>query len=99
MRPPWSTLDNVLVLRSLAKAYGLAGARIGYLVVPGALAARFDALRLPLSVGLPTEALAVAAVGPAAAEDRRVAIMPERARLAVRCGGSAARCWTGSPTS
>ena len=25
-------LDNVLVLRSLAKAYGLAGARVGYLV-------------------------------------------------------------------
>ncbi|MGZ8476245.1 MAG: histidinol dehydrogenase, partial [Candidatus Limnocylindria bacterium] len=34
-------LPNVLVLRSLSKAYGLAGARVGYLVVPAGLAARF----------------------------------------------------------
>jgi histidinol-phosphate aminotransferase len=77
------TFDNLLVLRSLAKSHGLAGARIGYLVVPGALAERFDAVRLPLSVGLPTEELAVAVLSdPSAAEERRAAIMRERARLA-----------------
>jgi len=76
-------LDNVLVLRSLAKSHGLAGARIGYLVVPDALAERFDALRLPLSVGLPTEELAVAALADAVAADgRRAAIMGEQSRLA-----------------
>ena len=74
---------NVLVLRSLAKAYGLAGARIGYLVVPEALAERFDALRLPLSVGLPTEALALAALRDAdEARRRHAAIMAEQRRLA-----------------
>jgi hypothetical protein len=36
-------LSNVLVLRSLSKAYALAGARVGYLVVPDGLAERFDA--------------------------------------------------------
>ncbi len=76
-------LDNVLVLRSLAKSHGLAGARIGYMVVPDALAERFDALRLPLSVGLPTEELAVAALADAVAADaRRAAIMGEQSRLA-----------------
>jgi histidinol-phosphate aminotransferase len=75
--------DNVLVLRSLAKSHGLAGARIGYLAVPAALAERFDALRLAESVGLPTEELAVAALSdPAAADARRAAIIAERARLA-----------------
>lgn len=75
--------DNLFVLRSLAKSHGLAGARIGYLVVPRALAERFDALRLPLAIGLPTEELAVAVLAdPSAADDRRAAIMHERARLA-----------------
>lgn len=76
-------LDNVLVLRSLAKAYGLAGARIGYLIVPEGLAERFDALRLPLSVSLATEVLALGALAdPAAATIRHVAIMREQRRLA-----------------
>jgi histidinol-phosphate aminotransferase len=76
-------LDNVLVLRSLAKSHGLAGARIGYLVVPESLAERFDVLRLPLSVGLATEELAVAALAdPSAAEERWAAIMSEQLRLA-----------------
>jgi histidinol-phosphate aminotransferase len=76
-------LENLLVLRSLAKSHGLAGARIGYLVVPEALAERFDALRLPLSVGLPTEELAVAALSDQRAVDERLrAIMNERSHLA-----------------
>ena len=51
--------------------------------MPDALAERFDALRLPLSVGLPTEELAVAALADAAAADeRRAAIMREQSRLA-----------------
>jgi histidinol-phosphate aminotransferase len=75
-------LDNVLVLRSLSKSHGLAGARIGYLVVPAALAERFDALRLPLSIGLPTEELALAALGDPAGAERLAAIMGEQARLA-----------------
>jgi len=76
-------LDNVLVLRSLAKSHGLAGARIGFLVVPHALSDRFDALRLPLSVGLATEELAVAALADVSAAERRwAAIMREQLRLA-----------------
>jgi len=76
-------LDNVLVLRSLSKAYGLAGARLGYLVVPQALAERFDGLRLASSVGVASEVLAIGALAdPAASKERLRAIMAERRRLA-----------------
>ena len=76
-------LPNVLVLRSLAKSHGLAGARVGYLVVPEGLAARFDAIRLPLSVGSPTEALALAALASEEeARSRRLEVIAARDRLA-----------------
>ncbi len=73
---------NVLVLRSLAKSHGLAGARVGYLVVPDGLAERMDAVRLPLSIGAPSEALALAALS---ADDearrRRGDVIAARERL------------------
>jgi len=76
-------LPNLLVLRSLAKSHGLAGARAGYLVVPDGLADRFDAIRLPLSVGAPSEAMALAVLADEdAARDRRLAVIAARERLA-----------------
>ena len=74
--------ENLLILRSLAKAYGLAGARVGYLVVPDGLAARFEASRLPLAIGGASEAAAIAALSdrcgcPCPADrDRRAAPTP-----------------------
>jgi histidinol-phosphate aminotransferase len=74
---------NLLILRSLAKAYGLAGARVGYLVVADALAARFDAARLPLAIGGPSEAAAIGALSDLPAARARLAqVASERARLA-----------------
>jgi histidinol-phosphate aminotransferase len=76
-------LPNVLVLRSLAKSHGLAGARVGYLVVPDGLAERFDAIRLPLSIGSPSEALALAAIGAdEESRQRRREVIAARDRLA-----------------
>jgi histidinol-phosphate aminotransferase len=76
-------LPNLLVLRSLAKSHGLAGARAGYLVVPEALAERFDAIRLPLSIGAPSEAMALGVLGDeTAARERRLAVIAARDRLA-----------------
>ena len=75
-------LPNLLVLRSLAKSHGLAGARVGYLVVPDGLAERVDAVRLPLSIGAPSEALAVAALAADdEARERRRAVIASRGRL------------------
>ena len=75
-------LSNVLVLRSLAKSHGLAGARVGYLVVPDALADRLHAVRLPLSIGAASEALALAALAAEGeARDRRREVIAARHRL------------------
>jgi histidinol-phosphate aminotransferase len=80
--PLQERLPNLVVLRSLAKAYGLAGARVGYLVVADALAARFEAARLPLAIGGPSEAAAIGALSdPPAARARLGQIVSERARL------------------
>ncbi|HET6746201.1 MAG TPA: histidinol-phosphate transaminase [Candidatus Limnocylindria bacterium] len=74
---------NLLILRSLSKAYGLAGARVGYLVVPEALAARFEAARLPLAIGGPSEAAAIGALSDVrTARVRLAGIVNERERLA-----------------
>lgn len=76
-------MPNVLVLRSLSKAYGMAGARVGYLVVPEPLVERFNAVRLPLSVAAPSEILAIAAIADGeTARERRATVIAERDRLA-----------------
>jgi histidinol-phosphate aminotransferase len=76
-------MPNVLVLRSLAKSHGLAGGRLGYLVVPDGLADRFDAIRLPLSVSAATEAVALGALeDEEAARDRRRQVRAATGRLA-----------------
>lgn len=76
-------LSNVVVLRSLSKSYGAAAARVGYLVLPAGLAARFDALRLPLALAEPSEAVALGLLADeTAAVDRRREMVAERARLA-----------------
>jgi histidinol dehydrogenase len=78
-----SELPNIVVLRSLSKSYGMAGARVGYLVLPDGLAERFDALRLPLSVSGPAEAIALGVLADeAAATQRRRQMVAERRRIA-----------------
>ena len=88
LRPLQERHPNLLILRSLAKAYGLAGARVGYLVVPEALAARFESSRLPLAIGGASEAGAIAALSdPPAARARLAEIAAQRERLAVALAG------------
>jgi histidinol-phosphate aminotransferase len=80
--PLQARLPNLVILRSLSKAYGLAGARVGYLVVPEALAARFEASRLPLAIGGASEAAAIAALSDVGAARARLAeIVKERERV------------------
>ncbi len=54
--------DNLIVVRTLSKAFGLAGARVGYAVCNPALAAVLNKARLPCSISLTSSALAEAAL-------------------------------------
>jgi threonine-phosphate decarboxylase len=55
--PLLARFDNLLLLRSLTKAYAIPGLRLGYVVAPEALIARLTAAKAPWTVG----ALAAAA--------------------------------------
>ena len=80
--PLQERLPNLVILRSLSKAYGLAGARVGYLVVSESLASRFEASRLPLAIGGVSEAAAIAALSDIRTARVRLAeIVNERERL------------------
>ena len=55
--------DNVAIMRTFSKSYGLAGLRIGYAILPEALAEAFWRARLPFSVNILAEEAALAALG------------------------------------
>lgn len=54
--------SNVAVLRTFSKSFGLAGLRLGYGIVPKAVAERFWRVRLPFSVNLLAEEAGLAAL-------------------------------------
>jgi histidinol-phosphate aminotransferase len=58
----WGERDNVVVLRTFSKVYGLAGLRLGYGVMPDYLADHLLRVRLPFSVNLLAEAAGMAAL-------------------------------------
>lgn len=74
--------DNVMVLRTFSKAYGLAGLRVGYAVGHPDVIAAIRALQVPFSISSVAQAAAIASIE---AEDElleRVAIsVAERARV------------------
>ncbi len=74
---------NVVVMRTFAKASGLAGLRVGYLVAPAPVAAAVRACSLPFGVSAVAQAAAVAALD-AEPEllERVAAIVAERVRVA-----------------
>ena len=71
--------DGVIVLRTFSKAFGLAGARVGYAVAAAQTAAELRRRQDPLPLAAPSVALALAAladppdVGPELAERERCA--------------------------
>ncbi|EHJ47979.1 histidinol-phosphate aminotransferase [Solidesulfovibrio carbinoliphilus subsp. oakridgensis] len=62
MLPRWGQCDNVVVLRTFSKLYGLAGLRLGLGVMPEWLADYLLRVRLPFSVNLLAEAAGIAAL-------------------------------------
>ena len=60
--PLLSTGRPVVILRTFSKAYGLAGLRVGYGVMPAALADLLQRVRMPFNVSSPAQAGALAAL-------------------------------------
>ncbi len=54
--------SNLVVLRTFSKAYGLAGLRVGYGVMPGFIADYLKRARIPFTVNLLAEEAAIAAL-------------------------------------
>jgi len=75
--------DNLVVLRTFSKAYGLAGLRVGYLAANRELAARLRLVKPPFNVNLYSEAVAIAALQEQEWVDAGVAsVRAERERMA-----------------
>jgi histidinol-phosphate aminotransferase len=75
---------NLVVMRTFSKAYGLAGARVGYLVADPEVIDALRRIRPPFSVSGPTQAAALAALGdPAHLEHVREQTRRGRERLRV----------------
>jgi histidinol-phosphate aminotransferase len=77
-------LDNVLVVRTLSKAYGLAGLRVGYLLGPADLVGEVSAYGNPYSVSSLSAAIALERLNMAPAETTEFidAVRSERDELA-----------------
>jgi histidinol-phosphate/aromatic aminotransferase/cobyric acid decarboxylase-like protein/imidazoleglycerol phosphate dehydratase HisB len=71
--------DGVIVIRTLSKAFGLAGARVGYALAAADVAAELNARQAPAPVSTLSAALAVAAL---AAPPDVTPVVEERERLA-----------------
>jgi len=66
---------NLVVLRTLSKAYGLAGLRLGYGVGHPELIGWLDKIRMPFNVNLPAQKAAIAALADQAFVARSVALV------------------------
>jgi threonine-phosphate decarboxylase len=67
--------DNVLVLRSMTKDFGLAGVRLGYAVGPEPIIEALRRVQPPWSVSAPAQAAGVAVLGDLAHRDRTLALL------------------------
>lgn len=73
---------NLIVARTMSKAYGLGGLRVGYLIADPALVDLLLRVRIPFSISLVAAKACLAAVeDPAILEERRTYISTERDRV------------------
>jgi len=92
LAPRIASLPNLVVLRTLSKAYALAGARCGAVLADAALIERLRAIRPPYSMPTPCIEAVLRALEPDAVRRAAVRIeqlKAERARLEARLPGSA----------
>jgi len=67
---PLTSAENVIVLRTFSKSYGLAGLRVGYLVAAPGIVSTLRKIRAPFSVGSVAQAGAMAALRDRAHRER-----------------------------
>lgn len=67
--------DNVVVLRTFSKAYGLAGLRVGYAVADPEVLSWLDRIRMPFNVNLPAQQACIEALKDAAFVRRSVSVV------------------------
>lgn len=60
--PVFNQLDNVIIMRTFSKAYGLADLRLGYMVLPRKMADYLRRARIPFTVSRLTEVAGLAAL-------------------------------------
>ncbi len=78
-------LPNLVVVRTLSKAYAAAGLRLGYLLAAADVASRVRSLQMPYAMGALSQAAALFLLSrPEAMERRRDAILAAREDLARR---------------
>ncbi|GAA2107264.1 histidinol-phosphate transaminase [Microlunatus panaciterrae] len=74
--------DNVVLLRTFSKAYGLAGLRVGFCVAAAPIARAVRAAALPFGVSVPAQAAVIASLAAEEALFERVGqIVAERERM------------------
>jgi histidinol-phosphate aminotransferase len=77
------TLPNLVVMQTLSKAWGLAGARVGFAMGPEALVSVIDRVKAPFNLSaLAEEAATRAIAGAATVRAQRDALLIERERVA-----------------
>jgi histidinol-phosphate aminotransferase len=59
---PLAAAGELVILRTMSKFYGLAGARVGYMIGPRHVIEVLERIRLPFSVSSPAQAAALAAL-------------------------------------
>jgi histidinol-phosphate/aromatic aminotransferase/cobyric acid decarboxylase-like protein/imidazoleglycerol phosphate dehydratase HisB len=78
---------NVIAIRTLSKAFGLAALRVGYAVCPPELARVLEARRAPAPIAAPAARIAAAALREPRLDIEQVVAERERMRAALRAAG------------
>jgi histidinol-phosphate/aromatic aminotransferase/cobyric acid decarboxylase-like protein/imidazoleglycerol phosphate dehydratase HisB len=79
--------DNVIAIRTMSKAFGLASLRVGYAVCPPHLAAVLEERRAPAPISGPAAAIATAALREPRLDVEQVVAERERMQAALRKAG------------
>ena len=78
---------NMVVIRTLSKAFGLASLRVGYAVAPAEIAAELEARRAPAPIAGPAARIAAAALLEPRLDVEQTAAERERVRAALLAAG------------